>query len=214
MTIWDKIYKDYLKGGPAWATIEGKLLPLFVDFVENNKFTVRHALEIGCGMGKYLVFLQELGFRVDGIDSSSTAIKMTKNNLKSGSCIIKADMFKYKIPRKKYDLIFSIATVHHGLKPIVKKVIDEIYTALVLGGKVFITLPDIKSNRKWKTFLDHKDLGNGTFAPVLGPEKGLPHSFYTKPEVKELFENFKKVKIVLDDHGKIVHGHWIISGEK
>jgi len=214
VTIWDKIYKDYLKGGPAWATIEGKLLPLFVDFVKDDKWEVKYALEIGCGMGKYLVFLQKLGFRVDGIDSSPTAVRMTKSNLKSGSRIIKADMFEYKIPRKKYNLIFSIATVHHGLKPAVKKVIDEIYAALVPGGKFFITLPDLKSNREWKTFLNHQDLGGGTFAPVSGPEKGLAHSFYTKLEVKKLFENFKKVKIVLDDHGKIVHGHWIISGEK
>ena len=172
MTVWDTIYKDYLKGGPAWATIEGGLLPAFVDFLKVNKFAVKHALEIGCGMGKYLVFLQRLGFKTDGIDSSSTAIQTTKDNLEDKSGIIKADMFKYKIPKNKYDLIFSIATVHHGLKPAVKKVIDEIYKALVPGGKVFITLPDINSNRKWKTFINDKDLGNGTFVPVIGPEKG------------------------------------------
>jgi SAM-dependent methyltransferase len=214
MTIWDKIYKNYLKGGLAWATIEGKLLPQFVNFIKINKFAVKHALEIGCGLGKYLVFLKELGFKTDGVDSSQTAVKTTKTNLTDDSNIIDADMFEYKIPRNKYDLIFSIATVHHGLKPMVKKVIDEIYKSLVSGGKVFITLPDIESNRKWKTFINDKSLGNGTFAPVMGPEKGLPHSFYTKPEVKDLFGDFKKIKIKLDDHGKIVHGHWIITGEK
>lgn len=214
MTIWDKIYKYYLKGGPAWATIEGKIHPLFVGFVKDNEFKIKHALEIGCGMGKYLVYMQGLGFKTDGIDSSLTAIKITKNNLKDKAGIIKAEMFKYKIPRNKYDLIFSIATVHHGSKQMVKKVIDEIHKSLVPDGKVFITLPDIESNRRWKTFLSDRDLGNGTFAPVSGPEKGLSHSFYTKPEVKELFKNFKKIKIMLDDRGKIVHGHWIISGEK
>lgn len=214
MTIWDTIYKDYLKGGPAWATIEGRLFPGFVEFVNTNKFIVKHALEIGCGMGKYLVFLRGLGFKTDGIDSSSTAIRMTKDSLKDKSRIIKTDMFKCKIPKNKYGLIFSIATVHHGLKLEVKKVINRIYRALAPGGKVFITLPDIGSNRKWKTFVNDEDLGNGIFAPVIGPEKGLPHSFYTKPEVEELFKNFNKVRVTLDNRGKIIHGHWIISGEK
>ena len=214
MTIWDKIYKNYLKGGPAWATIEGRLLPHFVNFVKVNKFATKHALEIGCGLGKYLVFLKEFGFRTDGIDSSQTAVKATKANLANDSNIINANMFEYKIPRNKYDLIFSIATIHHGLKPSVKKVIDEIYKSLAPGGKVFITLPDIESNRKWQTFINDKDLGNGVFAPVRGPENGLPHSFYAKPEVRDLFGKFKTVKIKLDNRGKIVRGHWIITGEK
>ncbi|MDD5342581.1 MAG: class I SAM-dependent methyltransferase [Patescibacteria group bacterium] len=214
MTIWDKIYKNYQKGGPAWATIEGRILPQFINFLKFNKFNIKHALEIGCGMGKYLVILKELGFKTDGIDSSITAMQMTKNNLKDDSNIILADMFEYEIPKNKYDLIFSIFSVHHGLKNQVKSVIDEIYSSLMSNGKFFITLPDYNSSKSWDTFKNNKDLGNGVFTPLSGPEKGLPHSFYNRKEVYALFNKFTDIKVELEKSGKIVHGNWIISGKK
>jgi len=214
MTIWDKIYKDYQKGGPAWATIEGRILPQFVEFLKSNNFTTKHALEIGCGTSKYLVLLKELGFITDGIDSSDTAIKMSINNLKDKSNIKVADMFDYDIPKNTYDLIFSIFTIHHGFKRQVQEAISKIRHALLPDGKIFITLPDYESSKNWDTFKNNEDLGDGTCSPLSGPEKGLPHSFYTKPEVEELFHQFTNVKIGLDQNGKIVHGNWLISGEK
>jgi SAM-dependent methyltransferase len=214
MTIWDKIYKDYQKGGPAWATIEGRILSQFIDFIKSNKFTTKHALEIGCGTGKYLMILKEGGFQTDGIDSSKTAVEMTRDNLKDNSDIKIADMFEYDIPQNRYDLIFSIFSIHHGYRDQVEKTLERIYKALLPGGKVLVTLPDYESSKNWHTFKDNQDLGDGTFAPLSGPEKGLPHSFYNKQEVEELFKEFINVKIELEQNGKIIHGNWVVSGEK
>ncbi|MBU1092784.1 class I SAM-dependent methyltransferase [Patescibacteria group bacterium] len=214
MTIWDKIYKNYQKGGPAWATLGGRVLPHFVKFIDPNKFAKKHALEIGCGTGKYLVILKELGFKTSGIDSSETAVEMTKQNLGDDSDIKLADMFEYDISQNKYDFIFSICTIHHGYKNQVKKTIEKMYSALLPGGKIFITLPDYENNKKWKTFKNNQDLGDGTFAPLSGPETGLPHSFYIKQEVENLFKEFTNVDIELEEEGKIVHGNWVITGEK
>ena len=44
---------------------------------------------------------------------------------------------------------------------------------------------------------------------MTGPEKGLPHSFYSQEEVKEVFSDFKNLKINLDKKGR-----WLIEGEK
>jgi SAM-dependent methyltransferase len=214
MTIWNNIYKNYQKGGQAWATIEGRVLPQFIDFFKFNKFITKYALEIGCGTGKYLMILKDFGFKTDGIDSSETAVEMTKNNLNDKSEILIADMFKFEIPDNRYDLIISIFTVHHGFKKQVREVVEKIHASLLPGGKFFITLPDYESSKKWDTFKNNEDLGAGTFAPLSGPEKGLPHSFYNKQEVEELFKRFSNVKIELEQTGQIVRGNWIISGEK
>lgn len=214
MTIWDKIYKDYQKGGPAWASLGGRVLLHFVKFVNQNKFTTKHALEIGCGTGKYLVMLKELGFKTAGIDSSETAVEMTRHNLGDNSDIKLADMFEYDIPQNQYDFIFSIFTIHHGYKNQVKKVIEKTHSALLPGGKILITLPDYENNKNWETFKNNQDLGNGTSAPMSGPETGLPHSFYIKPEIEELFKEFVNVNVELEEEGKIVHGNWVITGEK
>lgn len=209
MTTWDKIYKNYQKGGEAWATLKEELLPRFIHFVENNKFNIKNALDIGCGTGKYLVYLKELGFDVTGIDSSETAVEMTKEVLQDNARLECINMFDYKIAKKKHDLVFSISTIHHGLKEDVVKLIKDIYDKLVDGGHIFITLPDIESNRKWETFKSDKEIAPGTYAPISGPEKGLAHSFFAKEEIEEIFSNFKDVKLELDKIGR-----WYITATK
>jgi len=208
MTTWDNIYKDYQKGGEAWATLKEGLIPQFVEFVEKNNFTNLKALDIGCGTGKYISYLQEKGFTLSAIDSSETAVKIAKDQT-GNEAIECANMFEYEIPEKTFDFIFSISTIHHGLKKDVKALIDKVYSALLLGGKIFITLPDLKSSMHWNTFKDNQEVAPGTYAPLSGPEKGLAHSFYTAEEIKSLFSKFTKVKMELDEIGR-----WIITGEK
>jgi len=210
MTIWNKIYNDYQKGGKAWATLSEGIHPLFKSLLMKSRFDHKHALDIGCGTGKYAVFLKKKGFAVDGIDSSDTAIRMTKKALgKNVGRILKSDMFRFRIPKDKYDLIISVATIQHGLKKNIQKLITQIHSSLTKGGKVFISLPDYESSKKWDTFQNHKNLGSKTFAPMSGPEKGLPHSFYTKAEAQKLFAKFRIVKISLDSIGR-----WIIQAKK
>lgn len=208
-TIWDKIYKNYQKGGQAWATLQEEILPEFVEFVKNNNFGEKSALDIGCGTGKYLVYLKKLGFTVCGIDSSETAIEMTKKSLGENADLSVASMFEYEIPENTYDLIFSISTIHHGFKKEIIILIEQIYNKIIPGGKVFITLPDIESNKKWNTFKDDKEIAIGTYAPQSGPEKGLPHSFFSEQEIIQIFSKFENIKLELDKIGR-----WYIVGTK
>jgi SAM-dependent methyltransferase len=209
MTVWDGIYKNYQNGGEAWATLSEEILPQFLKFIAKNTFEKKNALDIGCGTGKYLVFLKSLGFKVSGIDSSETSVTISNNALGDNADILCVDMLSYDIPKDKFDLIFSISVIHHGLKKDVEKLILQIYDKLTDGGKVFITLPDIESNKKWNTFKDDKEIVPGTYAPQKGPEKGLSHSFFSEQEVQGLFSRFSDLKMKLDEIGR-----WYITGTK
>ena len=209
MTIWDKIYKNFQKGGEAWATLSEEIHPLFKQFLNQSNFELKHVLDIGCGTGKYLKFLQASGFKTDGIDSSKTAVEMTKKILGENSEISVVSMFDFEIPKNRYDLVISISTIHHGSKEQVQNLIDRIYEALLPNGKIFITVPDFDSSIKWNTFKDHDEIAKGTISPKSGPEKGLPHSFFTKEEVQKLFSKFKNLKLQLDDIGR-----WVAQASK
>lgn len=202
MTIWDDIYKNYQKGGEAWATLSEEIHPLFKQFLSQSNFELKHVLDIGCGTGKYLKILQTGGFKTDGIDSSETAVEMTRKALDDNSMILCVNMFEFEIPKNKYDLVISISTIHHGTKEQVQNLINKIYEAIVENEKIFITVPDFESSQKWNTFKDHEKLAEGTFAPLSGPEKGLPHSFYTKEEAQKLFSKFRELQLDLDSHGR------------
>lgn len=81
MTVWDKIYQGYKNRGEDYATLKKGLIPEFLEFINNTEFKLKKVLDIGCGNGKYLVFLKTLGFEVSEIDSSPTAVEMTKESL-------------------------------------------------------------------------------------------------------------------------------------
>lgn len=209
MTIWNAIYQHKKKNNNIWPTPSDKFFPDLEQFLKLSKFQHKHALDIGCGTGKYLKVLQAEGFQTDGLDSSELAVKMTKELLTDNSLIIHADMFDFALPQNKYDLIIAILTIHHGTKEQVQALLNKMYGALIAGGKIFITLPDFESNQQWGSFKNSKKIADHTFVPLSGPETGLVHSYYTKAEIKQLLSNFNSLKLTLD-----ADGDWLIQASK
>lgn len=219
MPDWDKIYKAFNKKGKDWQNISEGVMPqcfinginpIFIDFVNNTKFKNKSVFDIGCGNGKYLIYLSALGFATDGIDFSETSIQMTKQELGDRAGTIKqADMFNMEITPNKYDLIISISTINHGYKKDLQKLINQIHTALTDGGYAFITIPDKECLHTWQTFKKHKKLDDNTVVPLIGPEKDIPHSFYDKEEIEEMFAKFSNLKMEKD-----VSGQFVISTKK
>ena len=209
MTIWEKIYRSYKKDGKAWGSLKDNLLPEFLEFIKISNFKTKNALDIGCGDGRYLSYLKELGFQITGIDSSETAIKMSRKVLGHKSNLIYADMFDYNYLLDEYDLVFSTSSIHHGFKKDISELINKIYNSLLPGGFSFITLPDISDIDSWDTFKKNDKLADGTFSPLSGPETGLVHSFFNKEEIENMFSSFSDVKIDLNDRV-----NWIIIANK
>ncbi|MFA5777110.1 MAG: class I SAM-dependent methyltransferase [Parcubacteria group bacterium] len=209
MTVWDKIYKSYKKDGKPWGSLKDDLLPEFLEFVKNTNFISRNALDIGCGDGRYLDYLQKLGFKITGIDSSKTAIEMSRKVLGSKANLIYAEMFGYDYLSNEYDLVFSLSSIHHGFKKDISKLIDKIYSSLLPGGFAFITLPDISDIESWDTFKNNKKLEEGTFSPLSGPETGLAHSFFNRKEIENMFSEFSSLKLDLNDRV-----NWVVIVKK
>lgn len=209
MTTWDKIYKQHQQGESDWATLSEGIHPLFIQLINKHRFGTKYALDIGCGTGKYLRYLREQGFQTDGIDSSKTAVEMTKKILAHESNICCTNMFEFKIPANKYDLILSVSTIHHGTKDEVQSFVQLIYSTLKNDGVIFITVPNIERIDQNELLQSHKERFEGTFIPLTGPEKGLPHSFYSENDAKKLFSMFNNIEIHEDQVGR-----WIITATK
>ena len=70
-------------------------------------------MDIGCGTGKYLVYLKNLGFDIYGIDSSPTSVAMTKEHTNSTTNISCEDMYQTNIGKNKFGMIIAIQAIHH-----------------------------------------------------------------------------------------------------
>jgi len=213
MTVWEKIYQKYRQDGEEYATLQAGLIPDFLEFIERCDFAGKErkrVLDIGCGNGKYLVFLKSLGFETEGLDSSPTAVELTREALNDNSVISQADIYEYELPSERYDLVISIAAIHHGLKAQVQRAIAQIKPALRPQGYFFITLPDNSGSAHWTMMADHEEIEPGTRVPLSGPEKGLPHSSFTEEEIREMFTGFSVLELKLLPE----RGRWIVSGQK
>jgi SAM-dependent methyltransferase len=150
-TIWDRIHQDHIAGN-SHPALQGGILGSFATFVEGHVFNPRTALDIGCGHGKYLKYLEDLGFAVTGIDSSPTAIALARRILSANANLIEADLYTYDIPQNNFGLIFSISAVHHGVKEQVNRAIERIISASSPNGRMFITLPEFPEDALLRRF--------------------------------------------------------------
>lgn len=205
-TAWDKIYRRYL-GKKKVMTIGADLHPFFVDFVKSHKFSKKSVLDIGCGEGRYLKYLQDRGFEVVGIDSSAKAVEVTRDLLHETKKVQVADMYTYKIPAHQYDLIVSVATIQHGHKSDIAALIGRIHDSLLPGGQTFITISETESVRK--RHLPVNEIAPGTYEPLEGPEKGLLHSGFSQAETRKMFSSFTKIEIAQDR----LH-RWVVMAQK
>lgn len=208
-TAWDKIYRDSKSTGQPGQGIARAVLPQFKDFINHTRFKLESAFDIGFGNGTYLNFLRLAGFTIAGIDSSEAALALAQDLLGAEANLALVDMYEYRAPINKYDLIVSVNTIHHGRKDQVKRLINEVYAALIPNGWAFITLPTLNSKKIWPMFKGTVICPDGTLMPQQGPERGVPHSVYTKAEVEKLFFNFKSPSIIEDDRQR-----WIITAQK
>ncbi|MDM9384355.1 class I SAM-dependent methyltransferase [Chlorogloeopsis sp. ULAP01] len=109
-------------------------------------------LEIGCGTGVFSRLLAERCDRVLAIDLSPKMIEVAQRQFGDYTNINfqVADILKWEFPVEQFDVIASIATVHH--LP-VENLLSDLQVALKPGGKLVI-LDLLKSESIQDTFTD------------------------------------------------------------
>jgi SAM-dependent methyltransferase len=74
----EQIYKDSRPEEIPWNNEQPP--ELLMELVKSGQVKPDRALDLGCGLGNYAIWLAGLGFEVVGVDGSPTAIKIAKQN--------------------------------------------------------------------------------------------------------------------------------------
>lgn len=109
---------------------------LLQTFEKNSKL-----IEIGCGSGRDASFMTKNGFDVIGIDGSKNMIKEAKKNHPE----LSERLFHKTLPNdlkfdKKFDGIYSIATLMHLSENDLKNALSKIYNLLNQNGKFLMSI--------------------------------------------------------------------------
>ncbi|NHJ19468.1 MAG: class I SAM-dependent methyltransferase [Candidatus Lokiarchaeota archaeon] len=205
MPDWDDIFaqkgKYFTKPHPDME----RLADLFIEK------DVHRILDLGCGTGRHLIFLLKKGFEVYGLDGSPNGLEITKKWLieENLSSELICQQIEHEFPYKDsfFDAVISIQVLHHNLMKDILFTVREIKRTLKPEGFIFITFPIFKGFYLARQNME--EVEKRTFIPLKGPEKGLPHHFFTVAEIKKVFNAFDLSEIYID-----TTNHRAILGQK
>lgn len=173
-----------------------------------------NAIDIGCGSGRHIAFLQNSGLKnIYGTDNSFNALELCKDfNSKQ---LINCDNRNIPLHDEIFDISVAWGSLHYSTKLEIIPMIAEIKRITKTGGAIFATLRNDKD-----TYLKTgKHLGNNTWQTGLNDLTGTVVSFYCEDELKKLFYGFSELKYgwmertIIGDTSKVI-SHWIISARK
>ncbi len=169
---------DIVKQFSAWNYYYGHCLPA------NKEARI---LEIGCGNGGFVYWLQCLGYKnVHGIDISPEQVEVAGNvGIKN---IIHADLREFLPGREKtYDVIFARDVIEHFRKEEVLDTLRMIHKSLKAGGIFTAQTPNgvspFSGRHRYKDFTHELIFTVDSFSQILKTSGFGDAGFYSAPPV-------------------------------
>lgn len=97
----------------------------------------KEVLEIGCGTGRWVRLLTNLGGKVTGIDIQKNVIERNRTLIKNAKFIY-GDFLTCELPEERFEIIISITVLQHLPYESQISAIRKIYRLLKKGGHIII----------------------------------------------------------------------------
>ena len=179
--IFEKLYEE---NKTIWTVKNPP--PELMELVESKKILPGKALDIGCGEGRFSLYLAKNGFDVTGIDFSEVARQRAENNAKKENvqCVFRTmDALSVAELHDSFDFVFEWGLLHLIMPPQRRKYLSGIKKVLKSGGGYM------------SASLSHLDstLGNSGLKYRVAPASSLWLYYSTHAELKELFSDFFEI---------------------
>jgi len=183
-------------------------------------------LDLGCGIGRHIVYFSSLGYQVTGMDISEEAVTKTKEWLKKEG--FTADVKEGKMTKIEeiddyFTLVIAYNVIYHAYKKDIIKTISEIYRVLKPGGFFFGTILTKDPNQPF--YGSEGIIDDQTLIKQEEPEKGIPHFFSYIEDILKFFKSFEIIDLFYNEcyskpftleriNNKKGNGHYIIFTQK
>lgn len=96
------------------------------------------ALDIGCGVGEFMLILRDIGFEVEGIDANEEQMQIVHSNGLRGKVGNLENGLPY--PNEAFSLVTCLELIEHIA--LAEDLLDEIQRVLRLGGYLLLSTPN------------------------------------------------------------------------
>ncbi len=167
-----------------------------IEFITNHLKKSDKILEAGCGPGKIVFKLLDLGYsNTIGLDFSNELISFCQNYSKESKLGSKknfktGDIKNIPFKDNSFDIYLSFGVIEHFLAKDQKKIIKEAHRILKKNGKVIITVPNSYSPNVIQRFIISK------LKKLLLNEEMVYQKNISTKKIKKMFENegFKTIE--------------------
>jgi ubiquinone/menaquinone biosynthesis C-methylase UbiE len=178
---WNKTWNKFLKFQGMIAP-SSKLVQHLCNVVPRNGFII----DLGCGEGRNSLYLQQVGYKILGVDLSEKAIRVMKNNFFEedlrGLPIV-CDARQLAIKSESVDGILAHHIFDHLDYKGFQLAIKESLRVLKVGGALLMTLDNFSSSALEKGAVLKDD---GAIVFTEGPRKGMLVRPFKEEELNKL----------------------------
>jgi tellurite methyltransferase len=196
---WEKTYED--------------VVSLFGSKSQNSNSKV---LDLGCGAGRHLQYLEKLQLKTIGMDISRVGLDFSQKRLIEENLparLVQADMaIPFPFRDNCFDYVISIHVIFHNIRQKVQFTLAEIKRTMKPDAVALLTFNSTLSSR----FGSGVEIEKDTWIPELGIDKGIPHHFSTLEDVVDLMSEFKVLNIRFEEKPKdeSTSCHWVVTAQK
>jgi len=105
-------------------------------------------LDLGCGPGRDLLALRQLGHRAIGVDATPSFVQRARQN--SGCEVWLQDFLRLDLPPAHFDGVYANASLFHVPTQELPRVLGELHAALKPGGVLFSSNPHGANVEGWQ----------------------------------------------------------------
>ena len=202
--------------GQAWDTIWARWAsvwearppePAVVDLVARLRAEGRRGVhDLGCGLGRHLLFLAAEGLDASGSDISPTAVRECRQRLRQAGLaaqVTLSDMADIQADDGSLDAVIAWDVLYHGTLAEMKGATAAIHRKLAPGGYLLATFNSVEStscqrSREAVARGEGEELEPNTFVVPgdVDSDKALPHHYTTAGELRrELLAGFQVLSL-------------------
>jgi SAM-dependent methyltransferase len=188
---WERIFQQ---DGRVFLEPRPQILKFTNALLEHGS---RSVLDLGCGTGRHVVHMTQMGLQVTGLDNAPTALKLTGAWLKEeglAAGLVLSDM-RNPLPfaDQSFDAVLSTQVIHHARLNTVIEIAKEIDRITRIKGRILISVPAYEAIREDSQELI--EIEPNTFVPATGTERGLPHHIFSPDEFRNIFPRFQVLNL-------------------